>query len=345
MSDYKNIQALNQSILKKILFSPQEFKKAQNRQNNEESSQDHFVFGTMVDIMLTGTKQEFDEKFIKVSGDVYPSESIAKIVQGVFDEVVSNQGEDIDFFPLDAYSDKILQHCKYQDYYNNLKDETRINKIVNAGSDYFEILQNCLGKTIVNDLEYAKAVNCVMALKADDYTKKYSDRNYIKHNKEDLEYQDKVVITFEYKNLNFKGELDRVVLDHDKKLIIPIDFKTTSKNIYGFKYEFWKYRYDFQAAVYHYGLRQQDYIKELFKVGYNISNFLYIVVEKELNNPPMCFEVNMDIINIGFNGGTVDNINYEGFNQAIERYIYAENNNKWQYPKEYYETNGRMKLL
>jgi hypothetical protein len=196
MSNYRDIQALNQSILKKILYSPAEFKKAQERQNNEESNQDHFVFGTMVDIMLTGSKAEFDEKFIKVSEDIYPSDSIVRVVNGVFEEIVGENPEDTNFFSFDAYSDKILQHCKYQDYYNNLKDETRVNKILTAGVDYFMLLQNSVGKTMVTDIDYAKAVNCVMALKSDEFTKKYSDKNYTKHSSEDLEYLDKVVITF-----------------------------------------------------------------------------------------------------------------------------------------------------
>lgn len=345
MSNYKDIQALNQSILKKILYSPAEFKKAQERQNNEESSQDHFVFGTMVDIMLTGTKQEFDEKFIKVSEDIYPSDSVVRVVNGVFSEIVSENPEDTNFFSFDAYSDKILQHCKYQDYYNNLKDETRVNKILTAGIDYFMLLQNSVGKTMVTDVDYAKAVNCVMALKSDDFTKKYSDKNYPKHSPDDLEYLDKVVIMFEYEGLQFKGELDRVVLDHDRKVITPIDFKTTSKSIIGFKYEFWKYRYDFQAAVYRYGLAKQDFIVELMKKGYVLDDFLYIVVEKELTNPPMCFKVTKNIIEIGLAGGKIENTYYEGFTQAVERYIYAEKNNRWQYPKEYYENNGRMYLL
>lgn len=345
MSNYKEIQALNQSILKKILYSPAEFKKAQERQNNEESTQDYFVFGTMVDIMLTGSKTEFDEKFIKVSEDVYPSDSVARVINGIFSEIMDEYQEDLNFFSLDAYTDKILQHCKYQDYYSNLKDETRVNKILTAGADYFMLLQNSVGKTIVTDIEYAKAVNCVMALKSDEFTKKYSDKNYSKHSKEDLEYLDKVVITFEFEDLSFKGELDRVILDHDRKVITPIDFKTTSKNINGFKHEFWKYRYDFQAAVYRYGLAKQDFIKELMKVGYVMDDFLYIVVEKELNNPPMCFEVTKNIIKIGLSGGKVDNNYYEGFTQAVQRYIYAENNNRWQYPKEYYVNNGRMSLL
>ena len=345
MSDYREIEALNQSILKKILYSPAEFKKAQEKQNNQDSEQTHFVFGTMVDILLTGNSIEFGQKFFVISEDNYPSETIAKIVKGVFDEIINDQEEDIDFFPFDAYPDKILQHCKYQDYYNNLKDDTRISKVINLGSDYFEIIKSSLNKTIVSDIEYAKAVNCVMALKADNYTKKYSDKNYIKHSKEDLEYQDKVIITFEYENLKFKGELDRVVLDHDNKKIIPIDFKTTSKNINGFKYEFWKYRYDFQAAVYHYGLLKQDYIRELMKLGYVMDNFLYIVVEKELANSPICFEVDKSIIEIGLAGGKIENTYYESFTQAVERYLYAKNNNNWQYPKEYYVNNGRMSLL
>ena len=46
-----------------------------------------------------------------------------------------------------------------------------------------------------------------------------------------------------------------------------------------------------------------------------------------------------------YSGLQIENTYYEGFTQAVERYLYAKNNNNWQYPKEYYVNNGRMSLL
>ena len=65
--EYKTLKGVNQSILKKILIHPQEFLKAKARQENtRDSTESHFLFGSVVDIMLTGNKDEFDSKYTKV---------------------------------------------------------------------------------------------------------------------------------------------------------------------------------------------------------------------------------------------------------------------------------------
>jgi hypothetical protein len=76
MEDYRRMQKLNQSLLKKILISPRSFLEAQKKyQQQDDSTEEHFVFGSMVDLMLTGTKAEFDEKYYRVSDDVKCSEA------------------------------------------------------------------------------------------------------------------------------------------------------------------------------------------------------------------------------------------------------------------------------
>ena len=67
--EYRELKKLNQSLLKKILVSPKAYLTAKNSYENQtESVEDHFVFGTAVDIMLTGTKEEFDKKFDTIFG-------------------------------------------------------------------------------------------------------------------------------------------------------------------------------------------------------------------------------------------------------------------------------------
>jgi hypothetical protein len=326
-----------------MLVSPKAFLQEKERyQKNEETTEDHFLFGTMVDIMLVGHKEEFDNKFHRIPDSIDCSDTVKNIVNNVFADAQEDRKEGEDLYPLDHYPDFILEHCNYQLYYNNLKDETRVKKIIDQGTKYFEILSQGMGKSMVTESEYAAAVNCMMALKSDQFTKKFVDR---KLDPKNVEFLDRVVVEFELDGIEMKGELDRVAIDHSLKLIMPIDFKTTSKSILNFESDFWYYRYDFQAATYKYGLQFHPKIQELLKDGYEMDPFRYIVVEKSLYNNPMVFVISQEATDVGMNGGELsNNKSYEGLRQAIHRYKYAEENNLWDYPMEYYENNGFIYL-
>jgi hypothetical protein len=330
---YREMRGLNQSSLKKILVSPQEYLKAVNKQE-EEATPEHFLFGTVVDIMLTGSKDEFDEKFVKIPDETKCSEAVKKIVDEVAGDILmSNVIE----YSLDNYRNKILEYCNYNNYQGNWKDDTRIDKIIKEGSEYFDLLKSIAGKTSITESEYAKAVNAVMALKADKYTQMYTRKQ------KDVEYWDKFIICFGYEGEEIKGELDRVAINHKTKTITPIDFKTTGKSILGFNYDFWQFRYDFQAAVYTYGLQRHSDVINLLGQGYTLNNFLYIVVEKSLIHNPMIFEVHRAITKIGWEGGKLRNgKDLDGFIQAIQRYQFATKNDAWDYSQEYYENEGKL---
>ena len=328
MIDYQTISALNQSTLKKILISPQEYIKAKERQlAKDESTEQHFVFGSLVDSLLTETKQDFDNKYAVVPDDTGVSETIAKIVKGVYDDMYEKTPTN-----LEDYPGEILKHCNYELYQSRWKDETRFKKIVEQGSKYFDILKKCGTRTIITESEYAKAVNCVMALRSDKFTGPYCQK---KSSNDHIEIIDKHVVQFKYSGLEFKGEIDRIIIDHKNQTITPIDFKTTGKSVLNFENSFWHFRYDFQAAVYDLGLHldKSERLQKYYQNGYSINRFLYIVVETHLNNNPMVFEITKTVLEVGIKG----NKEYEGFNKAIERYKYATENDAWDYPMEYYK--------
>ena len=333
--NYRELKKLNQSILKKILISPKEYLRAKEKQEQgEQSIAPHFVFGSVVDIMLVGSKDEFEEKFVRIPDETKCSDAVKTIVDGVVAEMLELGSSLID-------RDIILRHCNNISYYNNWKDDTRIDKILVDGKDYFELLKTTAGKTPITESEYAKAVGCVMALKSDKFTKPYVDK---KHDK-DVEFWDKFIIEFDYKGFAMKGELDRVCINHKDKTITPIDFKTTGKPITGFQYEFFTYRYDFQATVYSWGLFQHPKVKELIDKDYVVQDFLYIVVETNLFNEPMIFEVGEEVMTIGFHGGTLSNgRKLEGFSGAINRLQYALDTNNWKFPMEYYLNEGKLNI-
>jgi hypothetical protein len=349
MVDYKTISALNQSTLKQILVSPKSYVEAKERQlARVESTEQHFVFGSLVDMMLTESKEDFDKKYAVIPDDVGVTEVVGRIVKGIYESAIAEDkiyDADIKYTPtsLEDYPEQILKHCNYELYQSRWKDETRINKIVEQGSKYFDILKKCGTKTIITESEYAKAVNCVMALRSDKHTGKYCQK---KSNDPKILIIDKHVIMFEHEGLEFKGEIDRIIVNHKEKTITPIDFKTTSKSVLNFENSFWHFRYDFQAAVYMLGLTKDksERLKSYYEEGYSFKPMLYIVVETFLKNPPMVFEISTTAINTGLYGN-VDKVpkikeNLEGFYQAIKRFKYATEYNAWDYPMEY-DTKGK----
>jgi len=337
--EYREIDALNQSSLKKILESPQSYLQAKKaQQENRKTTEDHFIFGSILDIMLTGTKEEFESKYAVVDDAIKCTESVKSVIDNIIEEC-NSLNMDLTNVTLDSMRDLILQHCNYLGLYPAWKEETRVNKIIELGNGYFEEIKNTIGKIVVSETEYAKAVACKMALSSDKYTREF----VVKKAKSNRDILDKFIIEFNWRGYNIKGELDRVIIDHNDKTIIPIDFKSTGKSVLGFNSDFWYYRYDFQAAVYKYGLTLHDDIAKYLDQGYKISNFLYIVVEKNLFNSPMVFIVNQKVLDIGFSGGTLSNgKSLDGFEQAMLRYEYAMNNNAWEYPMEYYDNDGEM---
>lgn len=337
MIDYKTISALNQSTLKQMLISPQTYVRAKERQlARVESTEQHFIFGSVVDMMLTESKEDFDKKYAVIPDDTGVTEVISRIIKGVYDQI----SEIVPETDLEDYSEEILQHCDYEQYQSRWKDETRINKVIEQGSKYFNILKQSGTRSIITETEYAKAVNCVMALRSDKYTSKYCQK---KSSNPNIEIINKHVVVFKYKDLEFKGELDRVIINHEEKTILPIDFKTTSKSVLNFESSFWHFRYDFQAAVYTLGLSldKSERLQKYYADGYSFKPMLYIVVETFLNNSPMVFEIGKSAINVGLYGNMDKSPkikeNLEGFNQAIKRFKYATENDAWNYPMEYYE--------
>jgi len=320
--EYRSIKKINQSLLKKILISPSAFVAQQSKQG--ESDKSHFLLGSVTDDMLL-SPEVVDDKYFKVTTKL--SESLKQITTYVHD-IFSVTEEWTDT----KLNNAILKACLVYDYQPRWGDDAKIKNIKKSGKDYFDALIKAEGRRIVSQEEYNKATVAVASIKADPITGLFLRET------EQCTIIKRKVVEFEYQGIELKGELDEVYIDHVNKTITPIDYKTTGLPITMFNIEFWKYRYDFQAATYLLGLQSDLEIKEYLEKGYKLLQFKYIVVEMESTNSPLVFNIPDNVINIGINGGTRSNgWKIEGLNDAISRYKFHFDNNQWDYPQEYYE--------
>jgi hypothetical protein len=329
--EYKDIKRLNQSSLKEILKSPRSFQNAVKRQEKGEVTieKEHFIFGRALDTKLLSDFGVFEKEFFVIKDSQKCSDTVKEIIQEIYDK----RGTINDLEDKEAYK-LILTVTRSFNYQKTYKDDVLVNTIIKNGNDYFKFLIESSGKTCITESEMIKVNLCLAALTSDFFTSKFVSKKVAKENH--IQFINRYIVLYEYSGLKFKGELDRVAIDHSNKIIYPIDFKFTGKSILTFKYDFWQYRYDFQAASYYFGLQEQSFIKDLLYNGYKLNNFLYIVVEKDLIQVPYVFEVSEETLKIGWSGGLLSNgKRLEGFTQAVDKFLYHNERNQWDYPKEY----------
>lgn len=128
------------------------------------------LFGSIVDCILTGTEEEFNDRFFVADFPELPDKQ-KEIVESIFHD--AKPGESWDNI-TDAV---ILSHIVASNYQPNWKQETRIKVIREAGREYYDLLVLANEKTVINRQLYQDALSCVEALKQSESTKWYFEED------------------------------------------------------------------------------------------------------------------------------------------------------------------------
>jgi hypothetical protein len=326
---YSEISGINQSTLKKILTHPQSYQKALEK---GESKASHFVMGSLVDFLVLEDHEDFDDVYY-VMEESDASDSIKDIIRHVYDASLLMDGTP----SLDMLEKEIVAACETYNWNPRWGDEAKVKNIKKSGENYFMSLKMSKGRQIITQEQYNTALTVKASLLADKVISKFLVPN------KDMTVFKKKVITFDYMGHECKGEMDLIAVDHKQKKIYPIDLKTIGTSVTSFQYDFWRFRYDFQAAFYTLGVQFDSEIGELFKEGYKLEYFSFIVAEINSNNLPLMYQVDKNVIEIGTSGGTLSSgKQLEGVIQAIRRYEFHTEKDNWDYPMEYFK--GPLKI-
>ena len=231
-----------------------------------------------------------------------------------------------------ADDDKLLLEA-YNNSYNNTKSaEIRKNeakKIVETYSDYINYLQISTTKKVISfaDLNMLKQIkqNLQEHVAANKLLFNVPT-TYTCHNEFHINWQ--------YKNIDCKSLLDRVMFDHVNKKIILIDLKTTS-DIYNFKHSVEEFDYYRQIAFY------------LCAITWYMLNVLNLNVDD--------YDLEAYIIAIQTNGKYEVRV-FNMFNEeellkrkdiiseALTEISYHISSNNWEHTRKYYENDGIEEL-
>ena len=271
-STYREDSAISYSTLS--TYESVGFNGLQSLKDKKESSS--LTFGSAVDSIITGGQKEFDERFL-VADFPEMSDTMLKIVKQLY-SIYGTSCASIS----DISEDRIRLVTNELEYGKTWRASTVKDKVVEACSDYYNLLFLAGDKTILSTELYTKVLSSVRALKESEATKFYFQ--------DDDPFDNTIK---RYYQLKFKAKLndiwyrcmaDLIIVDYDKKIVYPKDLKTSSDYEWDFYKAFIKWHYQLQARLYWRLIRAVMDTDPYFK-DFKLANYEFIVVNKETLTP------------------------------------------------------------
>lgn len=200
----------------------------------ESVSTPSLSFGSCVDCLVTDGEEAFNNQFM-VSDIPNMEPAVEPVVKEVYKQC-HNSYTDINDVP-DSILLPVINQYGYQPRW---KPETRCKVIKEKGQQYYQTMFMAGNKTIITQDVYNRVFACVRALKDSPQTRNYfcEDNPF-----ESIErfYQLKFKGTLD--GVDYRCMADEIVVNHEKKIVIPCDLKTSSHKEYDFHKSFVQWRY------------------------------------------------------------------------------------------------------
>lgn len=188
--------------------------------------------------------------------------------------------------------------------------------------------------TLVTNSELTLGQDLALVLESHKHSKDlfYNDCEKIS------QYKFKII----YNNVNFRGIIDMVLIDHKKKTIRFIDLKTGQEESANFMNSYIKYRYYFQAAVYTaaYG----TICEELGLKGYTHLPFQFLYIGRK-EQIPVVLTVTKKWHDAAIKGFvTTSGYKYLGLDETILDIVWHYHNKVFNLSRKVFEGNGSVEL-
>lgn len=272
---YRKMPELSYSIISRFQSVGFDIDKLQ-----ESLSSPSLVFGSAVDAIITGGQEEFDKNFMVVDLPNIPesASNCVKVIWNKYKDTYKHLNE----IPMDVLNTELQLNGFWPN--NRYSAQARINGFFkNPVEDYYQINYISENKTIINTELHTQILQAVNALKTSSATKDYFAEDNPWDNSIERLYQLK--FRADLNGVGYKCMMDECIVFHDKKLIIPIDLKTScSCEEKDFYLNWLKWHYNIQARLYSRILRdnldKDDYFKD-----FKILNYRFIFCNKDSCSP------------------------------------------------------------
>jgi hypothetical protein len=308
----------------------------------DDETSDATIFGNLVDCLLftpddfnarfkamdfrkpTGQMLDFVEELWRVTQRYTTEEGrLTREFLSICDEAFHNvafdrNGERVAFKQKGMTVEKVLQRFEEE------------------GRSYYQHLRTAGGRMVVDPSEMERAEEFVRILRTN-----FATRALINIQGDSIQVLDQQPVFFEYRGLPMKSLIDRMVVDHDKKLVRRIDLKTCW-NTENFGYNYRKLRYYIQNALY--GVAVITWLEQQNLQDYELQNMEFLVGDPYNQFNPLVVETTDEQLVDALNGFTHDGTVYMGLKEAVDRIRWHREKGIWNISRENYEARGRITL-
>ncbi len=271
--------------------------------------------------MLILEPEEFDKNFIYLEFETPKSPQQKQFCEDII------MGKDL----IDAYKDNYVSAKKSED-----KIKAEAEALKSQLSSYIEYLdksrtyKSILNKTTWNYLNKAKDVLLSHKVASELLIDKVEDSlrdSYVSRNEFEIFWESPK------HNLKCKSMLDRLIIDHDKKVVTLIDIKTTS-SLKDFNKKIIEYGYHEQLAFYWMALYW--YYKYEEEIDISLYQHRTFIIAISTGDAVECrvFQLFDRVLSAGFNE----------VNRIMNELSFHYSKNLWDHPRDYYEGDGIDKM-
>lgn len=343
--EYRSIDRDSNSSLKDFIEDRKDYhKKWVIKEEVSEKKTKALTGGGLVDTLLY-SPTEFDDRF-SLTATQKPKPQMLSFVEALYDKSVDCMADD---GSLTRSMETLTKEAYNQVKFNRAGDvvafKTKtLEKVLDDFTDtdvelYYRQLMNSKGKITVELYEVQNAERTVKELKNNWVTKFIIN---LATDKKRYETYEQFAILFEYKGLEMKALLDKMIVDHELKEITPWDLKTCWDNEKEFQSNWYRYKYYIQAAVYY--LACLFWAKKEGWEGYKINPMKFIVADSNNYQNPLIYETDLINLQQGIEGFTLGGRYHPGVNWAVENILWHKEKNIWEISKENYENAGIVKI-
>ena len=272
---YRKMPELSYSILSRFQSVGFNIDKLQ-----ESVSSPSLTFGSAVDAIITGGQEEFERNFMVVDLPNIPdsASNCVRIIWNKYKDTYKHLNE----IPMDILNTELQLNGFWPN--SRYSAQARINGFFkNPVEDYYQLNYIAENKSIITTELYRQILQAVNALKTCSATKNYFAEDNPWDNSIERLYQLK--FRADLNGVGYRCMMDECIVLHDKKLIIPVDLKTScSCEEKDFYFNFLQWHYQLQARLYSRILRANLDQDEYFK-DFKILNYRFIFCHKDSCSP------------------------------------------------------------
>lgn len=272
---YRRMPELSYSMLSRFQSVGYDIAKLQ-----EAVSSPSLSFGSAVDALITGGLEEFEKNFMVVDLPNIP-ESASNCIRIIWNKYKDTY-QHLKDIPIDILNTELQLNGFWPN--NRYSAQARINGFFkNPVEEYYQLQYISANKQVINTEQHQQINKAVDALKSSPATKDY----FAEDNPWDTSIERLYQLKFraDLHNVGYRCMMDECIVLHDKKVIIPIDLKTScSCTEEDFYYNFMQWHYQLQARLYYRILKANIEKDEYFK-DFTILNYRFIFCNKDSCNP------------------------------------------------------------